>query len=151
MEQFKIKHFESTHDGLVFPWYRSLSVTDAAQLLEKVKQALNMPSRVDGSEVLSYIYRICDRHRNADANESDFSLQAILRDLGVAEPRLVYINWHWFDQVDEMKFLELSECFSDIWYPVADDIEIFDDSLDWILVVGHHGGIASWRKAAGGV
>lgn len=38
-----------------------------------------------------------------------------------------------------MRFKDLTEHFDYIWYPGPDDIEIFDDSLSWILSVDHGG------------
>lgn len=53
----------------------------------------------------------------------------------------VYINWHRFDKIDQMQFPDLMGHFDDIWYPGADDIDIFDDSLNWVASVSHFGNV----------
>ncbi len=51
----------------------------------------------------------------------------------------VYINWDDFTTIVRMRFKDLTEHFHYVWYPGPDDIEIFDDSLSWILSVDHGG------------
>ena len=36
---------------------------------------------------------------------------------------------------------DLNKHFYDVWYPSSDDIELFDDTLDWIIFVRHYGGV----------
>ena len=44
-----------------------------------------------------------------------------------------------FDDADEMHFGDLDKYFYDIWYPVTDDIDIFDDTFKWLLLIVHNG------------
>ena len=74
-----------------------------------------------------------------NAESDDFDLRNVLRDAGVTSPASsVYVN------VDEMRKVRLDEIAEDlwsIWRPKADDIEIFDDSLSWILSIDHDGNV----------
>lgn len=38
-----------------------------------------------------------------------------------------------------MSINELDKYFYDIWFPIADDIDLFDKSLSWILSIRHDG------------
>ena len=57
----------------------------------------------------------------------------------------VYINWRHFESLDEMAFVALAKYFDDIWYAGADDIDIFDDTLSWVLSVRHDGEVRALK------
>jgi hypothetical protein len=55
-------------------------------------------------------------------------------------PRLdVFLDWHRFDDVDQLKLTDLTRWFDDIWYPLADDIDLCDESTDWIFSIRSEG------------
>lgn len=40
-----------------------------------------------------------------------------------------------------MKLDDLNKYFYDIWYPVAEDIEIFDRECNWMILISHDGDV----------
>lgn len=52
-------------------------------------------------------------------------------------PKSVLINFCRFDDIDEMKLDDLNKYFYDIWYPVAEDIEIFDRECSWMILISY--------------
>ena len=43
--------------------------------------------------------------------------------------------------IDEMKLDDLNKYFYDIWYPVVEDIEIFDRECNWMILISHDGDV----------
>jgi hypothetical protein len=80
--------------------------------------------------------RILELHadKRKDVDES-FDLASELASEGVDPSRKILVNWHRFDKIDEMNLLDFSRNLEDIWYPRADDIEIFDSSFSWIASI----------------
>jgi hypothetical protein len=70
----------------------------------------------------------------------------LLRKLGVTSPKKVYLNWYRFDDIDQIDLADLDRYFFDIWYPDSDDLDVFDDSADWIVSIAHHGNVRLFRK-----
>lgn len=65
--------------------------------------------------------------------------RAQLSALGLNPRRLIYLNWNQFDDIDEMHLPDVSEFFEFLWYPGADDPDLFDESVTWILSISHDG------------
>ncbi len=40
-----------------------------------------------------------------------------------------------------MKLDDLNKYFYDIWYPVVEDIEIFDRECNWMILISHDGDV----------
>jgi hypothetical protein len=74
--------------------------------------------------------------------EDGFDLRDLISVVGIKAGADVLVNWYRFDQIDRIAFSDLSEHFDHIWYPSSDDIEIFDESLDWFVLVRHDGRVA---------
>jgi len=49
----------------------------------------------------------------------------------------IYLNFCHFDEINRMKFSDFATYFSDIWFPGADDLDIFDVTFSWIIQFGH--------------
>jgi hypothetical protein len=61
----------------------------------------------------------------------------------------VYVSWDALrGQVDDIAFADLARYFAWIWYPASDDIQIFDESFSWLLVIGHEGDVSLARLTA---
>lgn len=73
------------------------------------------------------------------ADEIAFDLRAIFYTSKLLPNERVYINWHRFDDVDEVELKQLCRLFDEFWYPAADDINIFDDTLNWVVSIDHEG------------
>ena len=76
-----------------------------------------------------------------NATYSDFDLKLLVRELKLRVSDYIYINWDQFDRIDRMKFDGVAMYFNYVWYSASDDIEIFDDLLQWVLVIRHDGAV----------
>ena len=131
MDRLKIEHFERDHKQ-PFPKFRSLSGDDCEEIRAALARTVGLAEDADGIRLLKVLDETA---RDTKANPCDSSFR-----LGqwrhLFKPT-VLINWRRFQEIDEMRFEDLSAYFDDIWFQVSDDIEIFDRSFKCILLVRH--------------
>ncbi len=60
---------------------------------------------------------------------------------GIVPGPVLYLEWGPLREIDCFQMKDLNKHFYDVWYPSSDDIELFDDTLDWIIFVRHYGGV----------
>ena len=94
---------------------------------------------VEGTALMKTLCESSRPVEHANAKAEGFDLAALVHSLELEAQEEVFINWDDFTTIDRMRFKDLTEHFDYIWYPGPDDIEIFDDSLSWILSVDHGG------------
>lgn len=82
-------------------------------------------------------------HVNLSAEANDFNLEVLLHRFEIAPASTIYINWYRFDQVDEMRFEDVTRYFDYLWYPGPDDIALFDFTVSWVLSIDHDGRVSS--------
>ena len=68
-----------------------------------------------------------------NAEDEDFDWNKVFNSIGIPVPNEVFINFE--------RFKDFCKYFGDIWYPAADDIEVFDASFNWIVSVKHYGAV----------
>ena len=73
---------------------------------------------------------------------------AVAASLGLEPREEVYVNWDDFATIHRVRFADLAENFDYLWYPGPDDVDIFDESLSWVLSVDHGGYIRVWKPTA---
>jgi hypothetical protein len=71
--------------------------------------------------------------------DNGFDLRKLISARNLRPQEEVLLNWLRFDNMDRLAFSDLSQYFDDIWYPSSDDIDIFDDTLDWFVFIRHDG------------
>jgi hypothetical protein len=138
MQLFKIDNFER-EAGASFPSFRTLSAGDCESLRQRLAERLGVHPTIDGLDLVRVVAGLEGRALSVVAERPDFDLRKELTAAGIDPPLSVYLNWYRFDNIDEMRFDDLSSHFDDIWYPSTDDLDIFDSSLGWILSVDHGG------------
>lgn len=141
MEEFKIKNFESQSPGGRFPKYHSLKAKEISALQNKLFAKLNSNSK-DLLELVKKVTYIASTINDVDAEFEGFILSDTITMLNIRPNDTVYINWYRFDDIDSMKYIDLTKYFHEIWYPSSDDIDIFDDSLSWIVSIRHDGTVS---------
>ena len=145
MENFKIKNFNDFYKGnLSFPKYKKLSNKKLSTIQKKLLSQLHLSEDSDSDILLSLIKAIQKKSvfiENYNAQEENFSLDQLFNSLKINTLPQVYINWYRFDDVDEINFKDFCKYFDDIWYPSSDDIDLFDDSYNWIITITHSGEI----------
>jgi hypothetical protein len=142
MDSTKIDNFRSCY-GREFIWFSPLTADQLKYIRDSLSRRLRINLSLDDN--LSLLKIIFDRSKViGEAHSADngkFNLKEVLINVGVEIRESVFINWYRLDHVDELRTSDLFEYFHDLWYPAADDIEIFDESLDWVVIVTHYGEI----------
>lgn len=139
MEKIKIDNFSNEYPGRNFPEYMSLSKSACSDIAQSIQEKFTLANATDGLTLVKAIDALAKPCEVASHVGEDFDLNALLNACGIAAADVVYINWHRYDKIDRLKRCELASHFYDIWYPDVDDIDVFDDSLSWILSVRHDG------------
>lgn len=138
MDAFKIRNFRREHPHSDFPRFASLEPSECAQLRSAIAIRVGMPNLAEPLHLLEALQDKAKPLVGADAL-SAFDLQKAIAATGFQPREMVLVNWYRFDRIDRIALSDLSKHFCDIWYPASDDIEIFDESLDWFVCVRHDG------------
>ena len=135
MDQIKLENFRKEH-GFEMPIVRSLSPDECLKIRENLLHKFSLDD-------IDEFFKI-DKFNKLDgfnAVEENFDIKTAFSELGIATPNEICINFNKFENIDILRFDDLDNFFSDIWYPSLDDIEIFDINLNWIISVRHYGAI----------
>jgi hypothetical protein len=141
MQAFKLQHFASAHPEDVFPSFTSITSEEIERLRDAFCQRAHVNAMTDWGELYRHLQDRAEHLEGVNAEDEDrFDLAAELRALDIVPSELVYVAWDpRRGEVDQIAFIDLARHFQSIWYPSSDDIEIFDDSLAWLLFVDHEG------------
>jgi hypothetical protein len=139
VEPFKIQIFEREHGPGTFIWFRNVSKPEALELLHRLKKRLQLPAQADALNVLKIMRDRSTRLEGLNADDKGFDLRLVLGRLRATDR--VFLNWHHFDDLNEVRVEDLRNYFEYLWYPSSDDLEILDPELGWILSIDHSGNI----------
>jgi len=134
MEAFKIDFFKSEYK-IDFPEFISLSKEECLSLVDRLLKKYEF-SNIDS--LIRLLYSDKELLLSVDAC-AEFKLIDTLNSLKVTPLTNVYVNWHRFDDIDIFNIADIDKYFSDLWYPSSDDIDVFDESLNWIVSIRHDG------------
>jgi hypothetical protein len=137
VDALKIENFSSANRGSAFPTFEHLSPSDCAHLRSEIANRIGLDPQTKPLRLLETLHAQAKPLTSVD--EAGFELRAVISVAGFNGCSDVYVNWYRFDHIDRIALLDLSKYFSDIWYPSSDDIEIFDGSLDWFVLITHDG------------
>jgi hypothetical protein len=140
VEQFKIEYFEQEHGANTFPEFRTLTKEEMDHVLRLLKTRLGLPDKSDALEVLRTIDQKSFDVPGVDATEDVFDLHSVLARLGFSAER-AFVNWNQFGSIDEFGVKDLCNSFDEIFYPPADDLEILDSKLTWLVSIRHYGAV----------
>jgi hypothetical protein len=146
MENIKISNFAKDHPEISFPKYVSLDKEACSKLTKLIRRSFNLTMASDGLALVMEVDKLsksCDAKKNIADN---FNLSEFLRDCEINADKDVFVNWYRYDKIDKLKLIDLSTFFHDLRYPEVDDIDIFDNSFQWILSIRHDGNIKLLRK-----
>jgi hypothetical protein len=149
MNDAKIENYERQHGVGTFIPFRHLSKEDAATVFRLLKRRLELPDDAEGLRVVEVVEAKSFTLDGVNAEREDFDLKHVLRQLQFDVPDIVYLNWNRFDDIDEIRVTDLFRAFDDLWYPSADDLDIFDTKLNWILSIAHYGAVSALRLGTG--
>ena len=139
--EFKIDRFRETHPGTVPPQLSRLDPGDVTSTRDTVARVLGLPADTSPLQLVKYLDDYETIVPDVDATNPAFSLDELLRDENIVPKEFVLINWYRFDTLDRIRLDDLVRYFHEIWYPSSDDIDILDESVDWVVSVRHDGTI----------
>ena len=142
IEDFKKEHFNADFRDRPFPFVESVSAPQRLYFRNGLAFGLGMPQDAEPLDILRRLQESLEAPPSYDATDSSFDLELVARDLNLGPINDVYINWDRFDHVDRMHFGDLAKYFKYVWYSVSDDIEIFDQTLRWVIVIRHDGALS---------
>lgn len=142
MDPHKILNFEK-ENYRKFPFIKNLSKLEAHEISIESQRKIMMKYNECSQDLCVFIDKNAIYVEHFDANEIKecFDLKLLFNYIDIKYSEYVYINWYKFDDIDQMKFDDFCMFFDYIWYPSSDDIEIFDESLSWIILIHHTGDI----------
>ena len=141
MDAFKVENFTHDYPDHQFPWFEALSATETKKIRETLLQQVGL-SETDNP--LTLVHQILKRSQPIDyisADNEAFKLADLFATLRLQPLDNILVNWYRFDDIDRMKREDVLTYFHALWYPGAEDIDIFDDSLSWIVLVLHSGSL----------
>jgi hypothetical protein len=140
MEQFKIECFEKDNPNEKFPKVEQISTTERQkQIRSRLALLVGYSQCLEPLELAKALLANSRIVINSNAMSKSFDLSKVIRSLDINPQKYVYINWDRFSTIDRMVFGDLCKYFDYIWYPAADDIDVFDDTLSWVLLISHSG------------
>ena len=134
MDNFKIENAEG-----VFPDYKIICEAEMLNVQNQLKERFLLNKNSDLLALVEMIDSKMSIVNKCDARDDSFSLIRVMSKLEICPNEDIFINWYRFDDIDSMKILDLDHHFSDIWYPSSDDVEIFDETLSWMISIRHDG------------
>ncbi|MEK7854807.1 MAG: hypothetical protein AAB288_01870 [Acidobacteriota bacterium] len=147
MDEHKIQNFKKEYPKIAFPDFRTLSVAEAENIREAVRDKLGIHPDATPLEIVIKLSDDSTVISGVNPEADNFSLKSTVLQTGVQPNEQVLINWYRFDAIDEISLDDLTSYFDDIWYPTSDDIDIFDTSISWMISVGHLGDVSVWRPS----
>jgi hypothetical protein len=138
MQQVKMDNFRPD-PGQAFPPFRALSRAECRVLRDRIASKVGVPATASEAELVRRIDDLAGQQIAPPAVDPEFNLGRALMKAGVTSSETIFLNWYRYDDVDEMRLADVTKFFEDIWYPSSDDLDIFDESLRWILSIRHDG------------
>jgi hypothetical protein len=143
MEAFKIDLFEREYSR-PFPLYRSLPLTEGQALQARIASRFGLKAFSTATEFASVLAARQTYYDETNAADN-FYLWPLLTALGINPLPELFINWGRFEEVDAMQTADVAHYFHDFWYPTADDIDLCDASVNWVVSIRHDGVVSFIR------
>lgn len=141
MHPIKIENFRDSYPHEVFPPFRTITVPEAESYRLKMARHLALSEDSDGLTLVRELFGRASELEGVNAEDEGFVLTDVFGILEITPKPKVFINWYRFDDIDEMAYSDLCKWLPEIWYPGPDDIDIFDESVDWVISIIHDGTI----------
>ncbi|WP_397458383.1 hypothetical protein AB3464_27270 [Pseudomonas asplenii] len=138
MDAHKIKNHRSA-SGDPFPDFQKILGEELTALQSRIYRLFSVRFKIDLPHEMAKTQEIVVSVHPENATADDFSLSECFQRLGLWPRERVFINWGRFDDIDALFTTDLAWAFSSVWYSGIDDIEIFDESLDWMVAIAHDG------------
>ena len=144
MESFKIENFLRDNPGLPALPFVTLTEIEAGEIWKKLALRAGRPDDTPNG-LIQWIERQTQSLPDVNIEETEILLAELFIKSGIDPLPVLYVHWNGPMAIDRLRAVDLAKHFYDVWYPSVDDIEVFDDSLDWVMFVRHYGGVEIWR------
>jgi hypothetical protein len=144
VDALKVQNFARENPGADFPPFAPLGPSECTQLRTAIATRLGLDAQSEPLVILNTLRANASSLAEVNA-EDEFDFRGVVSGLGIKARAEVLVNWHRFDNIDRVALLDLSKHFDYIWYPSSDDIESFDESLDWFVLICHDGEVSAFN------
>jgi hypothetical protein len=148
MDAIKVENFLREKPTADFPRFTSLGTIECAHLRAAIAKQVGLAPESEPLAILRTLAATAESLPDVEA-ENGFNFRDLILRLHLKVLEDVFVNWRRFEIIDKIAISDLSEHFSDIWYPSSDDIEIFDASLKWFILIRHDGHVSVLDLSAG--
>jgi hypothetical protein len=136
MYKERIGLYQSENPNKQLPSFKTLSKSECENLSKDLSYKYFQEIKT-GLELITSLYDVCKRVKIITENEEPFILSNFLKDHGIEKTGKCYIDWYRFTRIDQFQIADVDWFFDYIYYPVADDIAIFSENLEWLLLIDH--------------
>lgn len=137
MEAFKLVNFKHEHNANM-PIVRSIEGSECEAVCRSLFRSWHVNTLEEFFKKEEQEFVLLD---DINAEDDDLDWNKVFNSIGIPVPNEVFINFERFNNIDVFLFKDFCKYFGDIWYPAADDIEVFDTSFNWIVSVKHYGAV----------
>jgi len=137
MENFKKELFKKEYNT-EFPFYYELKDEECIKMKNDIIRRYQIQGKYfdnDLSEKQFFFDKL-------NAEDENFNFLNLVKELSLKEDNSIYVTWNSFINVDKFSTKDFFKYFTDIWYPIADDIDITNQNLSWIISIRHDGAIS---------
>ena len=139
MEEYKKDLFLSEY-GIAFPDSTELTGIILSEVQFRLFDSFNFSKK----DTIDFLHSFSET--SFDALDNDFKLIDVYNQYRIVPLKKIYINWNDFEKIDKIDVDFLDKYFDDIWFPSVDDIEIFDDTFNWMISIRHYGSVMIKQK-----
>lgn len=139
MDPHKLEDFADEHPGEESPRVDAVPTRQTSKLVTTL-MARFCPCAKTESDFIRYIARepMVD---NLAALDEDFDFTRLLKDSHIEIPSDVFLNFTEFDRLERMRYSDFAKYFRNVYWPATDDLDCFDETLNWIVSIDHDGNI----------
>ena len=137
MEAFKLVNFKHEHNTNM-PIVRSIEGSECEAVCRSLFRNWHVNTLEEFFKKEEQEFVLLD---DINAEDNDLDWNKVFNSIGIPVPNEVFINFERFNNIDVFLFKDFCKYFDDIWYPAADDIEVFDALFNWIVSVKHYGAV----------
>lgn len=145
LHKIKIDNFLKDYPDKCFPEFSTFDEKAALQALDRIHERFFPSISNDGLSLVKAMRLKAVVCRARSQVGDDFRLLNFINSCKIQTEEFVCINWHRFDKIDKIRLNDLDSFFYDVWYPDVDDIDIFDNSYNWVISIYHDGSIKVLR------
>ena len=144
MQEFKIENFLRENPGASPPHFTPLTDAEVQDVAERLMIAAGRPKGTP-EEIISGLLQEAVPLEGVNLDKEETPLHEVFKKAHISPAPVLYVEWGALRNIDRFHTDDLDRHLYDVWYPAADDIEIFDDTLSWLIFIRHYGGVEVWQ------